>query len=377
MRPILYRDFCPELKAHWKALEGESEHHVFQTYEWLEFWQRTIGAGPAGCAPCVVVVLDDRDAPMMLLPLGVTKRLGARVLEFLGGSQADYNGPLVHTGWLSDVAAFETAWATALEALPAHDVRHFAKLPASWTSRDNPLLKVLPTVFQDNSYFCRLPKARDEFLATLRTKLKSDDRRQRRRLSEIGAMTVDKLVADDRCAWNAAMDAMIEQKRYRYRVTGVPDLFSSVAHERFYRELPTDPAACTSVHFTALRLDDRVLATHWGATYRNRFYFLMPSYAAGQWATYSPGRLLLSDLVLWSIDNGIGIFDFTIGGEDYKKDWCNGVMPLFEHLSAVTPAGLIYRGFVRLRRRVRRNERAWNAVKSVYSLVRYGRRREN
>ena len=68
----------------------------------------------------------------------------------------------------------------------------------------------------------------------------------------------------------------------------------------------------------------------------------MPAYEEGNWGKYSPGRLLLEHLIEWSIQNKLKVFDFTIGGEHYKKDWCDTETPLFEILKPFTLKGKMY-----------------------------------
>ncbi len=375
MKLIVFRDFCAELEIFWKTLEPSSQYHVFQSYEWLKFWQKTVGEHSMGIKPWITVVLDADDQPRMIFSFGIRRHFGARVLEFLGGGQSDYQGPLIHNGWISDISKIESAWNVTCKALPGHDVRYFIKLPAQWCTEDNPMLKIWKSTFQDNSYSTQLPKSVDEFQSRLRPKLRLDTKRQRRRLSEIGVVKFEVIDNSERCA--AALDVMIEQKRQRYRETGVPDIFSDVAVQEFYRQLPKRFSNEGRIHFSVLRLDDEILASHWGAIHRDRLYFLMPTFDGGKWRPYSPGRLLLENLVEWSIQNGLKVFDFTIGGEDYKKDWCDNGMPLFEHLHVATPLGLPYLGYVRLRRRARRSTRVWGAVRLLYSWFRYGKRNGN
>ena len=44
----------------------------------------------------------------------------------------------------------------------------------------------------------------------------------------------------------------------------------------------------------------------------------------------------------WSIQNKLKVFDFTVGGEQYKKDWCDTETPLYETLEAITFKGKLY-----------------------------------
>ena len=56
---------------------------------------------------------------------------------------------------------------------------------------------------------------------------------------------------------------------------------------------------------------------------------------------YSPGRLLISLLVRWSISKKLEIFDFTLGDEDYKKSWSNASSVLFNHIKLISLRGFI------------------------------------
>lgn len=373
MKLRIFCDFCAELETFWKALEPFSQHYVFQSYEWLNFGQKTVGEGPQGVTPWIGVVFDDLDdQPRMIFPLGFRRILGARVLEFIGGGQSDYLGPLVHNNWVSDMPKIRSAWDMVRNALPPHDVRHFAKLPACWSETANPMLEIWGATFQDNAYAMQLPESFEAFQARLRPKFRQDTKRQRRRLQGMGALDFEVIDSSD-SSWNVVFGEMIEQKRQRYRATGVPDIFSDDKVQQFYRVLPERFSGEGKIHFSFLKLGNEILAAHWGAIHRGRFYYIMPTFKGGKWHAYSTGRLLLENLVEWCIQNGLKVFDCTIGGEDYKKDWCDSVMPLFEHLHLVTPRGLPYLTYVRLQRRAKRNDRVWKGVKFIYSWYRYGR----
>ena len=130
MKLTVFNSFCSELEGLWKELEPVSQHHVFQSYEWLKFWQKTIGEHVLGNTPWIAVVLDMDNQPRMIFPFCIRRHLGARIFEFLGGGQADYQGPLIHNDWILDIFKVESAWNLVCNALPGHDIRHLVKLPA-------------------------------------------------------------------------------------------------------------------------------------------------------------------------------------------------------------------------------------------------------
>lgn len=370
MKLVVFKFFCEELKTLWSQIDDSSQRHVFQTYEWLEYWQQSIGKDVLAIKPWIAVILDEHNQPKMICPFGVRNQLGARVLEFLGNAQSDYQGPLISDCWISDLAKIKLAWKQICDAMPGHDIRHFHKLPAQWCVLDNPMLKIWKSSFQDNSYSTSLPDSFNEFQMRQRKKFRQDTKRQHRRLSEKGTVKFEVIPCDYK-QWRYAIDRMIEQKSLRCRVMKVPDIFSEAAVQDFYRELPHKLLGKGTIHFSVLKMGDEILASHWGAVYQKRFYYLVPTIIEGELGVYSPGRLLLANLVEWCIQNGVKVFDFTIGGEDYKRDWCDNEMPLFEHLHLVTPFGIPYLFYIRLRRWARRDQRIWGGIKFLYSHFKY------
>ena len=85
-------------------------------------------------------------------------------------------------------------------------------------------------------------------------------------------------------------------------------------------------------HISYLKLNEELIAAHWGIVHKKRFYYLIPSLDVRDLGKYSPGRLLITLLLKWSISKKISIFDFALGDENYKKSWCNNESQLYNYL---------------------------------------------
>ena len=118
-----------------------------------------------------------------------------------------------------------------------------------------------------------------------------------------------------------------------------------------------------------MTLNEKILSTHWGAIYKKRFYYLMPSYAV-EWGRYSPGRLLLVNLIEWSIQNGLKVFDFTVGSEDYKKIYCDQEMKIFERIEIVSIFGIPYFLMYSIKCFLKRNPLCRRFITSVIANIR-------
>jgi CelD/BcsL family acetyltransferase involved in cellulose biosynthesis len=180
----------------------------------------------------------------------------------------------------------------------------------------------------------------------LSSKYRADSRRCWRRLEEHGtprfqiAQTVDTALA--------MTEVMFAQKSRRLRERGAFDLFVLPEYRDYCRQATRDYQRSGMIHVSALMLDDRILATHWGAVWRNRFLLLFLSFADGDWARFGPGRLLLECLLEWSFANGLAWFDFTIGDESYKRIYCCTSEDLHRLVRPRSPLGWLYYAHSRL-----------------------------
>jgi len=95
MRIEVFTSFAAA-EAAWRAAESATSRYAFQCFDWLAAWHRTLGSG---VRPVLVSVTDGDRRPLVFLPLGIERRLGAiDVLVLLGGVVTDYHAPLVADG---------------------------------------------------------------------------------------------------------------------------------------------------------------------------------------------------------------------------------------------------------------------------------------
>lgn len=136
-----------------------------------------------------------------------------------------------------------------------------------------------------------------------------DPKRARRRIErELGPL---QFVLDDRRP--EAFDATVRWKSSQYLATGLPDMFAARANVTLFRELH----ARGVLQVSALWAGTTLMATHFGAHTDRRLAWWVPAYepALGK---YSPGKLLLEELMKASHAAGDLEFDFLIGEEAYK-----------------------------------------------------------
>tara|TARA_Y100000741_G_scaffold70086_1_gene50979 strand:- start:9800 stop:10915 length:1116 start_codon:yes stop_codon:yes gene_type:complete len=367
MKIKIYKEFNKELKVHWNKIENKSNHFIFQRFDWLGTWQKYIGDNSYKISPNIIVLFDNDLSPKIIFPLGIIRKLGVNILTFLGGGQSDYNFPLIDNGWINNHQLLTKAWLTIYDSFPSFDVLHLDKFPKNIFEDSNPFLKILNYHKHDIAYYSKIPKSIEEFESKIRSKVRTDTKRQLRRLNKLpGKLKIDlNNISNDNVE---GIKAMIEQKKKKYKLTNVPDIFKEKDVEGFYLNLHKYLKGEAYIHFSTLKYNNRFLSTHWGAIHNKRFYFLMPSYESGKYAVYSPGKVLLYSLMENSINNKLEIFDFTIGAEQYKKDWCDFNLELYEYFNYKSLKGYIYVLFIKFKRIIKRNPFLFDLAKRIYGF---------
>ncbi len=343
----IYKSF-EECESLWRTTVETCSCFAFQTFEWQSTWYATIGHAE-GVRAYIVHLVDDTARTLVILPLGIYSSRGLRFLCFLGGIVTDYNVPLIDPEFASKISKseFSKLWATILDLLPRVDVVWLRRMPDMIEDTRNPMVTLPGTRHTENAHAATLPGDLATFKAARSTKLFSDNRRRRRRLSEKGRIDVSVPVAPAEAI--ETLKTMAHQKSRRWRESRARDLFALPGYLRFYEILTNTPFQMGSVHISCLRLNSQILATHWGLIFKRRFYWLMPGYQAGEWARYSVGRLLLEDVVEWSITQQITVFDLTVGDESFKFDWADHSLSLHEYLTSRSVKGALFVAAYRLR----------------------------
>ncbi len=338
MKIEVFNDFNEELQAIWRPFEPQSNSLPFHSFEWQRYWNELVGQPRYKISICVVVVSNMDKVTRAIFPFGINRVLGARVLSFLGGEEADYSAPL----FAMDINSteFSDIWNKVLRVVPTHDLVFFKNMPKTIKKIDNFLLENIETKKSGMSYSITLPGSFSDYSLRISKSMLKDNRRMVRRLSEKGDLIFK--VIDKPNEFKKIIEVMISQKELRYKLSGARNIFQSESVKNFYKNIFILLDRGFNVHLSALMLDDEILATHLGILDRDCFYYLMPTFNHDdKWMKFSLGRIHLEKLINWSVDNGVAHFDFTIGGESYKSNWCDSEMLIYDHLKIKSMRGAI------------------------------------
>jgi len=364
MEVEIYNEFNDKLNHLWKNLESNSNSPAFQSYAWQRYWYDQVGKTSCNIVACIAVC-SKQGRLQVIFPFCIQRVMGARVLEFLGGKDADYQAPLVDSKMTS--ALFKEIWSEVLKVLPPYDVINFINIPKVIETNTNFLLENVSASATGFAYSSSLPDTFVDYSSRLSKSMLKDNKRMMRRLSEMGELKFS--VIDAPQEFDHVLETMMAQKIERYELSNSRNIFLDKSIKAFYTNIGILYRRGLSIHLSTLSLDQEILATHLGLHYGGRFYYLMPTFNHDKkWRKFSLGRIHLEKLVDWAIENQMNTFDFTIGAEAYKNIWCDSEMPLYRHFKVRSLRGIGYYLYDILINVVKKNPRLKTLAVKLLSL---------
>jgi len=325
----------------WRGLEQSSQFSTpYQRFDFLAAWQRRVGERE-GIRPFIVIAYDREHQPLLLLPLGVRRENGARVARFLGGKHATFNMAL----WDKDFAAAATA--ADLEALISMirvhaqaDVLALTQQPRRWMDQPNPFA-LLPGQASVND--CPLltmePGAApgSRVSNSFRRRLKGKERKLQT-LPGYGY----RLATSD-ADIKRLLDWFFTIKPQRMAAQQLPNVFADPGIEDFIRDACMTRLAGGghAIDIHALECDDEVIAIFAGVADISRFSMMFNTYTLSGNAKYSPGLILMRDIIDHYAERGTVSLDLGIGSDDYKRLFCKDDEPIFDSFVALGIRGKI------------------------------------
>jgi CelD/BcsL family acetyltransferase involved in cellulose biosynthesis len=291
----------------WSALvEADPAGTVFHTPAYLKVWWEEFGAG----SPALAFVEEDGQT----VGACAFELVRGRLL-FLGGSDVtDYMGPVAGPGLERAVAdaliaaVLELPWTEAdLTGLPSDSVWLRALDDAAGSrgiAVEHRSDGVAPLI--------ELPGSFDRYLAALPAKLRHEMRRKERRLAEEAgnyriALSTHQTVGED-------LDRFMELHRSS---PGAKGTFMRAGMETFFRRLSEALLPAGQLQLTFIEVGGEKAAGAIGFTYGDTFSLYNSAFDR-ELARWSPGVVLVTNLIRRAAEAGRRRFDMLKGDLDYK-----------------------------------------------------------
>jgi CelD/BcsL family acetyltransferase involved in cellulose biosynthesis len=312
-----------DLEAAWNGLLNRSpSYSVFQAFPWHVCWWRAFG-GPHE----LFVILAHAESRLVgIAPMMVTREKGQigqvrRHLHFIGSINhaSDYcdfitdpNVPESLDALLEEICAGSEAFDRIdLSHFPSHSPNH-ARALEYFRNRG---ARTSVEVQADAPV-----RILGEGQADLKAANKSSLRRHTGFFQKSGELRFHK------CANEAEilgyLERFFEQHKARWARTDSVSQFLDPAQQAFYRELVREIFPYGWLRFDVVLFNGAPLAFHFGFEYRRRFIWYKPTFDI-EFASRSPGEVLIKFLLEDAIMRKLEEFDFTVGSESFKYRFAN------------------------------------------------------
>jgi CelD/BcsL family acetyltransferase involved in cellulose biosynthesis len=320
----------------WRGLETQFST-PYQRFDFLASWQREVGERN-DLSPFIVIAHDAERRPLLLLPLAIGQRHGFRVASFMGGKHATFNMALWERDFAASAATADlAALLAALRERAAADVLALTQQPLRWRDLPNPLalLPRQPSV-NDCPLLTMAPGAAPATLISnsFRRRLKGKERKLRTPGYRYHVATSDADI-------ERMLDWFFAVKPLRMAEQKLPNVFAEAGIEEFIR------GACMArlagggriVDIHALECDDEVIAIYAGVADGHRFSMMFNTYTMSGGSRYSPGLILMRDIIDDYAARGYRALDLGVGSDHYKRLFCKSDEPMFDCFIPLSPRG--------------------------------------
>ncbi len=374
---LILHQSLPAIEEEWLAFEKEADYTPFQSYHWLSAWHRHIGELQRS-RPAIVFGRRSEGQLLFILPLSVEPSGLIRRLTWLGSQLSDYNAPLLSRDFRRVVGPehFQRLWHDVVKFIRRapglrFDLVDLRKMPETVGIQRNPCLGLDVKPNASSMHMASLEPDWDRFYGRRSKSTRSRDRTKFRRLQEFGEIKLVEPQSAEEIA--DTLRIVFTQKARSFARMGVGNLFARPGYEDFFVDVATNPAMRDRVHVSQLRVGSEIAAANLGLSLNGCYYYVLSSYDDGETARYGPGAIHLRALMKRAIERNFYFFDFTIGDEAYKRDWCDHHAPLHDHLAAVgfraVPALISNKTLLGAKRYIKQNPALWSAFTRLRAFV--------
>jgi CelD/BcsL family acetyltransferase involved in cellulose biosynthesis len=305
----------------WNQLQARVGWNPFTQYSWFDAWWQSIGK-PQGWTPHIVAYFKDGRLESVL-PLATQKRRGLRRLEWAGAEWFDYCDALA-----ANPATADILWRTARQS-PHYDLATIRDVHDNAVSR--PALASFSKLLKkkEASYLDIAWPSGEAWLQSMPKKKRGVMRRRTNQMAEQKGPVEFKVITQGPVD-DDVLDTLMRQKTDWLKANGMKLLFDQPGGKDMFRRMVKAAAKEGELLLGQLTVGGALVACHLCYVRNGTLYSYQSSFELS-WSNYSPGTVLLMNMVCYAADHGIKRFDHTRGAYAYKDKYSSGDVPLCDY----------------------------------------------
>jgi len=337
MKIILKREVDELLKKDWKFLEENNNILIFQKLSWNLSWLKENDRYEE---ISIIIVYED-EKPIIIFPFCIIKKFNFKILRWVGYDISDYLGPLVNADYKIEKKIFDNIWTEILKLINNEcDLIFLDKQVNESFFSNNPIIKNLNCKNYQQIYRTDLMKWQEMKKNKKRSLQKF--RWSKKKLSNIGKLRfIEKI--DDINEKKKLIKKVIEWKKEK----NIRSAFLKTFSEKFYLNILDDK----DIVISGLKLNNDFIAISLGFVDNLIYFYLVPSFKIdSNLIKYSPGKILMIELLDYFKSKNFKYFDFCDGQELYKKNWTNNRIYMSLYKKPTNLKGLILSFLLKIRK---------------------------
>ncbi len=348
-----------EIENIWLSLENRNRKNItiFQTLNWQKKWIENIGDKTGVLSIIFVEKLSDNSK--LLIPMIINSKNFINVLQFTGYPFSDFNLSIGDNTF--DYKDIEIIFELILRKNIINrriDVIKLINQPENIFGIKNPIYNINFLKIRENISYkiqTNLILEKNILMKKENKFIKQDYNRIEKKIKNLNFRICASYNEKKRI-----IDFISKKKSEQYKRSNTLDLFSNKYYKDFFECFIEN----NNINLSYIYTDKKILAAHYGFMYENIFYYIFPVYDFSE-KHLSPGNLLLYRLINNYLDK-VNFFDFTVGGEKYKKKWSNYNVKMSDNLKILNARGFLYLIYIKLLKILSSNQKIKNFLKYIY-----------
>lgn len=341
-------------------------HAPPQSPDWVDAWARHCNSD------ILCLTLSSNGRARLALCLEVVPGGVVRTARIVGGSHANGSFPALAGGAVGEFGRSDVvALAAAVRSVRADvDLLMMERFAQRFAGVDNPLVPVLSWQSPDPALAIDLTPGFEGVLARASGKRKRKKHRsQIRKFEAAGGFRRFAAATPDEV--DRLLDAFFRMKSARFAAMGIADAFADAGVRAFFRDLFGRAAGSPAPGFLlqALEVGGTIRAVTGSSLTAHSIICDFVAFAEDELVSASPGDFLFFENIREACETGLTAFDFSVGDEGYKRQWCDIETRQFDVAVPLTAKGRlairIRHGLNGAKRFVKSKPRLWNAVKAL------------
>ena len=339
---ITQTDDIAPLEKEWRDLEALPQCSIHQSYDWCRAWSQRESQPLFIVGRFATGEFGGRIA--FVLPLSIRKVGPLRVAGYSGGSFNNLNFGLFHPDFIARATpdAMQGVVGQIRETVRGADLLMLDRHPESWRGLPHPFANLPQIEDQNGSFQVSLNQDFEKVVRRGNAKRRRKKfRTSVKRLEALGGY--DYIQAATREEACELLDCFYEQKAARFAEKGIPDVFADQRVQELFKDLASEAfekqQKTLEMHAIRLKTDNKPIAIAALSVKDGHVICQFSSIDSGEIEYTSPGDLLFYHMIENACENGNDLFDFGVGDELFKRNWCDSQTELYDCVIALTAKG--------------------------------------